>query len=185
VNREPDNGVHHILGCGVDRHLIAELGKEQRQFFDSACGNEHGARLAYPAASKDPEHDLPFGNETTVATGDIALTNLTIRRDTRIVRVIDGSDLPQVFDFRRQPSAAWRPASQARPWSVTATLGRPSSPRWRAMRRRSTASSQTVSRGHDVRQASITSSYGLARGASQAKKSKIRASIGSDIGGLR
>src|SRR6266566_6316490 len=49
------------------------------------------------------------------------------------------------------------------------------------MKPRSLASSQTGSRGQDVRQASMTSRYGLALGPIHSRRSRIRASTGSGM----
>src|SRR6516164_7772556 len=49
------------------------------------------------------------------------------------------------------------------------------------MRPRSLASSQTGRRGHDVRQASMTSRYGLPSGPIHSSRSRVRASTGLGI----
>jgi len=57
---------------------------------------------------------------------------------------------------------------------------RPTS-QWLATKPRSLASSHTVRRGHDVRQASMTSAYGRASGPIHSRRSRTRAPTVSDI----
>src|SRR3978361_1130288 len=72
-------------------------------------------------------------------------------------------------------------ASNARPrWVSSMRMGWPL--RWtREIRPASMASSHTVSLGHDVRQASMTSAYSLGSAASHARKSIVSGARTSDM----
>jgi len=68
---------------------------------------------------------------------------------------------------------------KSRPSDVRATTSMPPSPSRSSTYLRSVASSQTGSRGHEVRHASMTSAYDLGWGAIHSRRSRIKACTGS------
>jgi hypothetical protein len=102
-----------------------------------------------PAARQHAQDHFALGDETPVSASDISIAHIAKRLDPRIVWIVDA-------DKACQAALACCSVSQARPSSVIATKA-PFAPLRRLIHPSTRASSQMVSRGHDERQASITS----------------------------
>ena len=107
MDMEAGDRVHHGLRRRIDGHRgrreTQGVGKARQPVFQ----HQHRFRLEARGGEEHVQHDLAFGDETAMPTGEVALADGQVGRDARIGRIVDADD------FHAQDRRGFQRASRA------------------------------------------------------------------------
>jgi hypothetical protein len=95
------DGVQHRLGRDVDGDVLGQSVEHRGERVDPLGGEQQGHRLANERVDEAAEDDGALGHEQALAADEVALPDIAIRRDGRVVGILDpAEDQPRIWTGR-------------------------------------------------------------------------------------
>ncbi len=87
VDRKAHDDVHHLLAGGIDRCVVRKGGDQRRQGLGALLGDEQGRGAVSRGAGERAQHHLALGDESALASHQIALTDVAKPSNSRVLWV--------------------------------------------------------------------------------------------------
>jgi hypothetical protein len=92
MDREADDGVHHLLSGGVDGKVVGKGRDQVALGLQPMIGDQQRPGPVTRRAGQQAHHHLPLGDEEPLAADEVAFANVAVGGDARIAGVVDGLD---------------------------------------------------------------------------------------------
>ena len=106
VHGEADDAVEDFLACREHRHLGGQLCDQRLERGEALLRDEQRDGPLRRAVDEDAEHHLALRHEQALPAGKVALANVEIGGDARVVRVVDRENCWQALARPSPPVAA-------------------------------------------------------------------------------